>query len=398
MSTAKTSGRLIILDDDAMIAETIANIAQSLNFETLVALQASEFLEQLQVFNPTHAIIDLSMPEVDGLEVLRKLDGQCRAKVIIASGSDSRILEAARRVGLAHGADVIGTLQKPFRAKHLKALLWPVHPAIAETVEPEPDTHTRQRFTKGELRDALARDEFTIYLQPKVRCSDDCIVGFEALARWNHPTKGLILPGEFIDLFEEYGLETIWMEKLVRLVTSCISDKLPEGMHLSLNMSMSRHSREFASRFPTMIRSTGTASSRIVIEVIENGLNDATTEDIEMFARLRLNGFELSIDDFGSGYSSLSRLVQIPFTELKIDRSFVREVRDSAEARNMLRSVVSIGRSLGMAVIAEGVEDAETLEIVKSLGCDIVQGFVYSRPLPIEQAVCWMFQSERLSS
>ncbi len=390
MKSASSSGRLLILDDDTMIAETVAIMAQRLDFATLVTLNASEFFTQFQDFDPTHVIIDLSMPDTDGLEVIKMLHGRCSAKTIILSGSGRRVLEAARRVGLAHGADIIGTLEKPFLSAQLKDLLMTAQPVIHKADETEPDPHVRQRFTRDQLSDALARDEFTIYLQPKVRCSDSRIVGFETLARWHHPEHGLISPSEFIDLFEEYDLEAVWMEKLLHLSTSCIS-KLPEDIHLSVNMSMSERSKASVPLLlSSIIEDLGATSERIVIEVIENGLNDATAEDIEMFARLRLGGFQLSIDDFGSGFSSLSRLVRIPFTELKIDRSFVQDAGASQEARNVISSVVAIGHSLEMMVTAEGVEDSVTLEIIKSLGCDTIQGFVYSRPVPIEEALCWI--------
>lgn len=392
MNSVPSAGRLLILDDDAMIAQTVAIMAQKLKFDTLIALNASEFFERLRDFDPTHAIIDLSMPEVDGLEVMKMIDGQSAAKIIIVSGSENRVLEAARRVGIAHGLEILGILQKPFRSMHLKALL--LAPPSADTPKaeaPGPAAPARRRFTRDELSDALARDEFTIYLQPKVRCSDGRIVGFETLARWHHPVHGLIMPSEFIDLFEAYDLELVWMEKLIRLATACISDQLPADIHLSLNMSMSECSKASVPQLlPAILRELGASSDRIVLELVENGLIDASAEDIEMFARLRLGGFRLSIDDFGSGFSSLSRLVRIPFSELKIDRSFVKDVRNSHEARKVIQSVVAIGHALEMSVNAEGVEDAETLEIVKSLGCDTVQGFVYSRPVPVAQVMPWI--------
>lgn len=385
-------GRLLILDDDAIVAETIAGMAAKLGFDTLICLNATEFFARMQTFAPTHAIIDLSMPDVDGFQVMRLLGDHCPARIIIASGSGNRILEAARRVGTAHGLDIIGILHKPFRSAHLNALLMaPCLGVPTRVFAKTPVAPVRQPFTRDELIDALGRDEFTIYLQPKVRCKDSRIVGFESLARWHHPLQGLVMSGDFTNLFEEYGLEAVWMEKLIGLVTSYLTLWLPSDIHLSLNMSMSERSKATIPPLLTcMNRDLGAASGRIVIEVVENGLIDATPDDIEMFARLRLGGFQLSIDDFGSGFSSLSRLVRIPFSELKIDRSFVQEVSVSKEARSVVRSVVAIGHSLDMSVTAEGVEDLETLDIVKSLGCDTVQGFVYSRAVPIEQVMPWI--------
>lgn len=384
-----TIGRLLILDDDAMIAETVSSMAARLNFEALITLNPTDFFERLKDFDPTHVIIDLSMPEMDGLEVMRRIDARCAARIIIVSGSGNRILEAARRVGVAHGLDILGILEKPFRRSDLKSLLLMPSSASAkkkthETARPQ----ARPNFTREELAEGLARDEFTIHLQPKVRCRDNRIIGFETLARWNHPTLGLIMPSDFVALFEEFDLEMVWMEKLIRLAASYAAKQLPADINLALNMSMSEHSRTTT---PLLLSSVGQESgvtpNRLVIEVVENGLIGATAEDIEMFARLRLEGFQLAIDDFGLGYSSLSRLVRIPFSELKIDRSFVQEVRVSREARRVVRSLVAIGHSLEMSVTAEGVEDLETLDIVKSLGCDSVQGFVYSRPVPIEGAL-----------
>ena len=389
MNSVTTSGRLLILDDDAMIAQMVANMAQRLNFDAVIASSASDFFKRMRDYHPTHAIIDLSMPDMDGLQVMKMIDAPCSTRIIIVSGKGNRILEAARRVGTAHGLNVIDILQKPFRSAQLKAILFAPHQAdMPEADLNIPNTCASQTVTRDELSDALNRDEFTIHLQPKVRCSDDRILGFEALARWRHPVRGLLMPCDFAALFEKYDMEAAWMDKLLRLAASCISSGLPTDVHLSLNMSMSKGSK---AAIPQLLSSArrylGFESSRFVIEVLENGLIDATAEDIEMFARLRLDGFQLSIDDFGSGFSSLSRLVRIPFSELKIDQSFVRDVRVSHEARKVIGCIVAIGHALEMSVTAEGVEDTDTLEIVKSLGCDTIQGFVYSRPVPIEQVM-----------
>lgn len=387
-----TRGRLLILDDEAMIAQTVASMTEQLNFETLITLNAFEFFERMKDFDPTHMIIDLSMPEMDGLAVMKMIDARCSARIIIASGTGIRILEAARRVGIAYGRDIAGILEKPFRSADLKTILFaphPVHPKKPDAQET--GTGIPQTYAREELSEALARDEFTIYLQPKVRCSDNRIVGFEALARWHHPVHGLVMPSTFVGLFHKYDLEAVWMDKLIRLAVSCMASRLPANIHLSLNISMSERSKAASSRLLSSAkRNLGFATDRFIIEVVENGMIDATAEDIEMFARLRLEGFQLSIDDFGSGFSSLSRLARIPFTELKIDRSFVQEVSISREARKVIASIVAIGRSLEMSVTAEGVENLDTLETVKSLGCDNVQGFIYSPAVPIEQVMPWI--------
>lgn len=392
MSRGLSSGRLLILDDDAMLAKTVATMAENFNFETSIALNASAFFERMKDFNPTHAIIDLSIPDIDGLQVMRMMDARCAAQIIIVSGADNRILEAARRVGFSHDLDIIGILRKPFRSAQLRALLsttYPARPAKADERQLKPPAS--RIFTREELNDALSRDEFTIHLQPKVRCSDSRIVGFEALARWHHPVHGLVMACDFVDLFEEYDLELVWMKKLIHLAASYTALRLPAYVHLSLNMSMSELSKATT---PLLLssakRDLGIAADRFVIELVENGLFEATTEDIEMFARLRLEGFRLSIDDFGSGFSSLNRLARIPFSELKIDRSFVQDVCFSLEARKLIGSIVAIGHLLEMSVTAEGVEDIDTLNIVRSLGCDNVQGFIYSQPVPIAQVMPWI--------
>ncbi len=392
MNSGTSSGLILILDDDAMIADAIASMAKRLNFDTLITLNAADFFQQMKNHNPTHAIIDLSMPEMDGVQVMKMIDAQSPARIIIASGTGNRILEASRRVGIAHGLDIIGILQKPFSLAHLKDLLFEPQTDTPLKVDTRyPDVRAPRTFTRDELTKALSADEFTIHLQPKVRCSDDCIVGFEALARWNHPRHGLVMPGEFTPLFEEYELELVWMDKLVRLAASYMTSLIPANIHLSLNMSMSGHSKATTPQLlSTLKRELGVSSDSFIIEVVENGLIDATSEDIEMFVHLRLDGFQLSIDDFGLGFSSFARLARIPFSELKIDRSFVQEVRISREAREVIRSIVAVGHSLEMSVTAEGVEDFETLEIVKDLGCDNVQGFVYSRAVPIEQVMPWI--------
>lgn len=403
-----TPSRLLILDDETMTGETIASIADFAGFESRHFISATDFFEQVTTWQPDILLIDLIMPELDGVEVMAELARRgCRARLIITSGVGSRVLEAAARSASEHGLDIVGVIAKPFSAFGLRELL---HKAIMreETTDDSPaERYPPQQAHVEDLEEALTLGQIRLAYQPKVRCRTGTIVGFEALARWNHSQLGVIPPDVFIPLAEAHGL----IDRLTLQVTDQALDWLASissdatarrvGQHvlqdiqLSLNISaLSLANRALFDTILKRCRERGIAPQRMVLELTEtSAMQDATTS-LDTLTRLRLQGFQLSIDDFGTGYSSMLQLVRLPFSEIKVDKRFVMTSTDSEESRAVIRSVVELGHSLGLNTTAEGVEDQETLDYLDELKCDQAQGYLISRPLPPNEVLDWFIARE----
>ncbi len=401
--------RLLILDDESMTGETIARIADFAGFEARHLISPADFFEQATAWEPDILAVDLIMPEMDGVEVMAELARRgCRARLIITSGVGSRVLDAAARSAREHGLDIVGVIGKPFSAASLRELLFKAIEKAAEGRDDSPGERTAAREASVEdLEQALALGQIHLAYQPKVRCRTGTLVGFEALARWQHPQLGFIPPDVFIPLAEAHGL----IDRLTLAVTRKALDWLAEisspdtarrvGQHILqdilLSLNISARSLGNGALFDAILqlcRERDIAPQRIVLELTEtSAMQDATTS-LDTLTRLRLQGFQLSIDDFGTGYSSMVQLVRLPFSELKVDKRFVMTANDSEESRAVIRSVVELGRSLGLSTTAEGVEDQETLNYLDGLKCDLAQGYLISRPLPPDAVPGWFMARE----
>ncbi|AMD01332.1 EAL domain-containing protein [Halomonas chromatireducens] len=404
-----TPPRLLILDDEAMTGETIARIANFAGFEARHLTSSATFFDEVTRWQPDILAIDLIMPEMDGVTVMAELARRgSQARLIITSGGGSRILDAAGRSAREHGLDIVGVIAKPFSAVGLRELLHKALEMEGDLVEALPGKRTLPRQASVEdLEQALTLGQIRLAYQPKIRCRTGTLVGFEALARWQHPQLGAIPPDVFIPLAEAAGL----IDRLTLQVTKQALDWLAElsseetvrrvGQHvlqaISLSMNISARSLGNSELFDAILRlcrERGITPQRIVLELTEtSAMQDATTS-LDTLTRLRLQGFQLSIDDFGTGYSSMVQLVRLPFSEIKVDKQFVMTATDSEESRAVIRSVVELGRSLCLNTTAEGVEDQETLDYLDELKCDLAQGYLISRPLPPEEVLDWFTTRE----
>ena len=249
-----------------------------------------------------------------------------------------------------------------------------------------------ERLALGsQLRGAAQRGELVLHYQPKVDVASSRIVGAEALVRWQHPEHGLIAPLRFIALAEELGLINSigqWVIKRACLDAADWGRAGFAGLKIAINVAKPQFlSGDLCAVLQQAATESGLPAGQIVTELTESMLMDNVPDGLALMHQLKRLGVTLSIDDFGTGYSSLSYLKSFPLDELKIDRSFVMDLPGVGADMAIVRAIVDLGHSLGMSVIAEGVETDGQLESIKALGCDSYQGFLYSRPLPVEQFV-----------
>ncbi len=256
--------------------------------------------------------------------------------------------------------------------------------------EPEMDRQLRdRRALHQDLAGAISRGELSLHYQPQARTShaitDSDITGFEALARWTHPTRGFVPPGEFIPLAEESGLIIEMGEWILR--EACQeATKWPVPLQIAVNLSPAQFMHgDLIGLVQSILVETRLEPSRLELEITEGVLIDDFERGLNLLRRLKALGVRVSMDDFGSGYSSLTYLQAFPFDKIKIDRTFVINLGQNEQSPAIVRAVVGLGQGLDVSIIAEGVETAEQLSFLANVGCNGVQGYFIGRPAPIAQ-------------
>lgn len=382
--------RLLILEDDPVIGSIIATLAREIGMQARITDNAASFFESLTVWLPTHVSVDLMMPGVDGVEILAGLAQRCcRAGILIVSGVDPRVLASAMCVANEHDLPVLGTLHKPFAHGELKALLslraFPnaSAPVLLQMADTGPDD--RQR--------ALAQREFVLHYQPKIDLRSGTVVGFEALARWLHPAHGLLAPDVFIGPMEEDGsivkLSVQVLEQaLAWLGGACAALDPPPSIAVNLS-ARDIADPALAGRLADLARRHRVDPSRVIVEITEtNAMRDPRTA-LATVTRLRVLGFRVALDDFGTGYSSMAHLARLPLSSLKVDKSFVQSMATSTESRKIVEAIIRLGDSLGLELVAEGVESRETAEQLRDMGCHQIQGYLVAPALPDVAIANW---------
>ena len=239
---------------------------------------------------------------------------------------------------------------------------------------------------KADLRGAIACGEIVPYFQPLVRLADNAVVGFEVLARWVHPERGMLPPMRFLPLVEEMGLSAAMFAAIVTQTCAAIRG-WPERIRVSVNVSPHELQDESLPEDVRAILEThGIAGTRLEIEVTENALIHDSRIARGVIDRLRALGMSMALDDFGTGFSSLYHLREMPFDKIKIDKSFMRALDTDAESARYVAAIIGLGQSLGLEVTAEGVEDSASMKRLKELGCTYGQGYLFGRPMPAADA------------
>ena len=388
-------GRVLVIDDDRLVGRMLVAHIRAAGHEAKVTDDPEEFLSLAESWRPTHVFVDLVMGDTDGLEMLTRLaEMKCTASVVIQSGMGGRVLEAARQFAEANGLAYAGLLPKPFtRDAVAKVLAQSPHVAEEESaVEGSLLSGWSAEQFEDELRGAAANGALGVAFQPKIGCTSGRVAGFEALARWTHPTLGAIPPLEYVTRAESVGLIEVITDAVAKQALTWFGQSRHDTKErMAINVSAAELShRTLDDRLRAVCEATGVEPRRVVLEVTETAAIGDQTVSLEILTRLRLAGFHLSIDDFGTGYSSMAQLASMPFTEVKVDRSFVRNLGESLPAEVMVRSMLQLGRGLGLECTAEGVESQMALDVLTRMGCDYAQGYHIARPMPVEEIEAWL--------
>ena len=381
-----TQPRLLIVDDDTDLSKLMQSVADDMGFDAAVCCDPT-LLKDAYRSDLSTIVLDIVMPNIDGIEVLRFLAEQrCQAGIIIISEGDRKLLRAAEKLTRDRELNFVGSLHKPFVPENLTAMLTKARLSNAG-----------RRLHRHPLEDSDAKtpaeDELVVVFQPKINMETLDFASVEALVRWKHPTKGLLAPRFFIPAAEVNGQIDSLTDMIFHKTLAQCNQWMKDNLIINISINISARTLSdvtLPDRLADMLMCYRVDPSQIVLEITETWLSEDPVNCLDSLTRLSLKGFRLSIDDFGTGYSSITQLSRIPFSELKIDRSFVKHAPLNPQALKILESSVELGHHLDMNVVAEGVETQEQWDVVQQAKCDECQGFFIARPLPAGSTPAWL--------
>lgn len=382
----------LVVEDDDFQRKILVKMLRSLGATSIRdAANGQQALDILHAENAKLkdiAICDLNMPEMDGMEFLRHLGQENSAiSIIILSTLDKALLASVAKMSVAYGMKLLGVFEKPISVAQLETL---ISKYARADIKPQQVANAGPRFSLEEILMGVRAKQFEPFFQPKVDLKTDHISGAEALARWAHPMHGVVAPYAFIKLLEESNkmdeLTFLMLEKSVDA-----SRLLHDNGHkitISVNLSLTSLSDStLADRITQVVREAGVDPQQIVLEITESAAMTDVAPALENLARLRMKGFGLSIDDYGTGYASMQQLTRVAFTELKIDQSFVNEFSTNHALRIIVESSIDMAHKLQVKSVAEGVETQQDWDLLKTMQCDTAQGYFIAKPMNLSSFV-----------
>jgi EAL domain-containing protein (putative c-di-GMP-specific phosphodiesterase class I)/AmiR/NasT family two-component response regulator len=363
----------LVVDDDAGLRKFGEMMVEAAGFRPETASNGVDALAMMQRLDPAVVLLDLQMPGKDGIDVMHGMAAaKCGAKLVLLCGNDRRTLEVCGEIARQRGLALAASLQKPVAADKLRQVL------NGLSLELCPFDETR-------LRECFEADTIRLHYQPKIALPSREIVGVEALLRCQDANGRSISPEAVLAVAEQCDLvdeiSAIIFEKAIRQRGEWSKAGLDLGVAINLS-ARGAIGADLPDRLYDLCISEEVPPESLTIELTETAVMNDNLLAMEVLTRLRLRGFDLSIDDFGTGYSSLVRLQQLPFSELKIDKSFVITRQRSAGNEVIVRTLTQLAQNLGLKCVIEGVEDEATLEFAAGIGCDCAQGYFISPALP----------------
>ncbi|WP_311881635.1 MULTISPECIES: EAL domain-containing response regulator [unclassified Pseudomonas] len=376
---------ILIVEDHPFQHLYLQNLFSELgDFDLACAKDGEEALDCLKHRDFDLVLTDLLMPGMDGVQFIQGLAAQrSRPALAIMSAASRRMLMGASLVASNLQVKVIGLISKPVNAAALRCLIDQLQ-ALRQSVP----AATHPGIDRQSICNALDNGELQAWFQPKKALNNGRIVAAEALVRWNHPEHGTLLPGVFLPALIAFGLEEPLLWCVLKQAIAAQATWREQGYDIPVSVNLPTHllnSHDLPDRILAFVLTHQGLPARICFELMECSVPDDISNFYAGACRLRIKGFGLSQDDFGKGYSSYMNLVSAPFTELKIDRALVQGCNANAELAQALTSIVSLGRQLGLTVVAEGVETAQELALLRKIDCTQVQGFLISHAVSADQ-------------
>jgi EAL domain-containing protein (putative c-di-GMP-specific phosphodiesterase class I)/CheY-like chemotaxis protein len=392
--------RFLVVEDHGFQRWMVANLLETMGAQYVFSAgDGQEALDLIEDREPPIDIIitDLDMPGMDGMEFIRRLaERKYPAALVVASAMGSSLIVTVKAMAQAYGVNVLGVIAKPVTANKLKEVLQNYKGLSSSGERPPVPT-----FEMREIANGLVNREFEAFFQPKVDAKTQAATGAEALVRWRHPKHGVIRPQAFIDSMEASGLVDDLTQEMIKLAAQNCRLWREAGLDFSVGVNLSPKSMNdvgLADRLTQIVTEQGLEPKYMTLEVTESATATDVGRALENLARLRMKGFGLAIDDYGTGYSSMQRLTRVPFTELKIDQSFVKNATTQDSSRAVVESSLEMAQKLGISAVAEGVENRRDFDLVRSLGCHHVQGYYIARPMEAGQFQVWATTKRQASA
>ncbi len=386
--------KALIIDDSAFQRHMLSVVCTEAGYLTVLVNNGVEAVAALQEMSFKLIVSDLEMPEMDGVQLIRELAKlEVKSKIVFVSGHSDSLLGAAKELAEQFGLSIAGTLKKPYVPENFLQLL------LDESLL-NPDATLNPRY-KGQFQGMLSKrtviqgiEEGAIipFYQPKICRVQKKLMGFECLARWDTGNGRVLGPGSFIPTAEQYSLMPELTDAIIHQALADMTVWQTAGHRLPVSINISTDDLKdiaFPDRLEHITHKHDIPPSRIVLEVTETKVMEEARECLEVMSRLRLRGFGFAIDDFGTGYASLKQLQYFPFTELKLDRSYVAAAINHRPSLAVLETGIQLARNLSLSCIAEGIETEEQAQFLVSLGCPQHQGFHYAKPLPRDAVLAW---------
>lgn len=335
------------------------------------------------------SFIDLNMPKMDGIELVRHLaNNESQTAIVLTSALGSALLLSVETMSEAYGVNLLGTFEKPATPEILQKLIDSYQPPAVRLAR-----KSLPVFTLQEIRDGIAAAQFEPFFQPKVELATGKVKAVEAFVRWRHPQHGILTPPAFIPVLEASGhMEDLTWLVVERAVGACRGWH-DQGLMLSVSINLSATSLAepgLAERILSHIGQHGIDPQYLTIEITELMAMTDVPVCLENLARLRMKGFGLSIDDYGTAHSNVQQLLRIPFLDLKIDRSFVAGASQNKQMHIALSSCLELARKLRRNSVAVGVETREDWDLLRDLGCTYAQGFYIAKPMERDAIPGWI--------
>ncbi|WP_083370286.1 EAL domain-containing response regulator [Chromobacterium sphagni] len=384
----------MVVEDSASHRMLAVGLLQELGFSMVhQAENGLDAIAQLNALDLVDLVVtDLNMPGMDGVKLLESIAASFKGKVrfvAVMSGVPRDVLDTVQGVVDASELELLAVFPKPLTLADVKRVL----------DDCDPDWHmagaviSNLNLSREEVALALGLGQLVPYFQPKVSIGDGSLRGMEALVRWEHPQFGVLQPPMFVHHLEQGELALRFFYQFLRQICSELNRflALQPDLHASINLPVPLlNDPNLVDEMTSIVQSCGLSCHCIVVEVTETSLMSNLAASLGTLARLRLNGFGLAMDDYGTGYSSMKQLSRSPFTELKIDREFVHDASSSPKKLAILTAAIAMCQRLHLLSVAEGVENEEDWKQLFALGCDVAQGYYHSRPLSAEAFLQWM--------
>jgi len=395
MDVLMKSLKILVVDDSLVQREHVISMCQTYELDNVYgATDGVDAIVKLKEQKFDLVFIDLEMPKMDGVELVRCIAKDKLAKsVIILSSKDPSLILSIGTMAESDGLNVLGTFQKPMHKSDLHASLKQLRTLMLKKTCNKEQHQLYNRLNEKDLLDGIKNEQITLFYQPKLTTKGLLLKGVEALARWQHPTLGFVSPVEFITAAEEFGIISKLTHYLfnIALQQKVNWNKHGVNFHLAFNLSpLSLSDKGLAESISEQVAKYNLSPNEIVLEITENAISGEVSNAIETLAKLRLKGFSLAIDDYGTGFANAQQLSRVPATELKLDRVLIDNVTTKPQQKTILRSTVNLAKDLNLNTVAEGVENFDDFQCILDLKVDLVQGYYFAKPMPSNTLIEWL--------